>query len=287
MQISLRSLLHSVKHDFVLEDFFFNISSIYWKLDCGYILAVFTTIFKFQMIHPVILKVHSFSLFLLPKMVLTNRIRLVLQHLHESFFWSRPHLKDTRWSTRWSKILWRSPRQTWRSWGERAKARMRTSTRTRKARWDELKKTKKTNNSYRHMTHRTHMRFLWHTWACSYNEPHSQTLTPETCSQRSKSYWQYVKHLVCAVVQKLLVCLGFLASFIFFKNTPAQGPLTPSCSTRMSNYKSCQTHAQTRKQASTNSSGYRSDIWLGNAKVNQATLWEVETLLHFFVLLCI
>lgn len=121
---------------------FFNISSIYCKLDCGYILAVFTTIFKFQMIHPVILKVHSFSLFLLPKMVLTNRIRLVLQHLHESFFWSRPHLKDTRWSTRWSKILWRSPRQTWRSWGERAKARMRTSTRTRKVRWDELKKTK-------------------------------------------------------------------------------------------------------------------------------------------------
>lgn len=46
-------------------------------------------------------------------------------------------------------------------------------------------------------------------------------------------------------------------------------------------------HKQESKQASTNSSGYRSDIWLGNAKVNQATLWEVETLLHFFVLLCI
>lgn len=107
------------------------------------------------------------------------------------------------------------------------------------------------------MTHRTHMRFLWHTWACSYNDTHSQTLTSETCSQSSRSYWQYVKRLVCAVVQKLLVCLGFLASFIFFKNTPVQGPLTPSCSTRMSTYKSCQTRAQTRKQASTNSSGYR------------------------------
>lgn len=143
--------------------FFFNISSIYWKLDCGYILAVFTTIFKFQMIHPVILKVHSFSLFLLPKMVLTNRIRLVLQHLHESFFWSRPHLKDTRWSTRWSKILWRSPRQTWRSWGERAKARMRTSTRTRKARWDELKKTKKTQQLLQtHDTSYTHALSLTH-----------------------------------------------------------------------------------------------------------------------------
>lgn len=127
--------------------------TLYWKiffflyiqhiLKTGLWIYFGTTIFKFQMIHPVILKVHSFSLFLLPKMVLTNRIRLVLQHLHESFFWSRPHLKDTRWSTRWSKILWRSPRQTWRSWGERAKARMRTSTRTRKARWDELKKNKK------------------------------------------------------------------------------------------------------------------------------------------------
>lgn len=167
------------------KGFFSLVFSIYCKLRYGCISVGFTTFFKW--FRQLFLKFIFSPYFRYRDMILTNLIRLVLQHSHESFFWSRPHLKDTRWSTRWSKILWRSPRQTWRSWGERAKARMQTSTRTRKARWDEHK------NSYSRDASRTHTLFVWHMRACSQaapqNDIHSQTLTPEMRSQCSSSWW--------------------------------------------------------------------------------------------------
>lgn len=109
---------------------------------------------------------HIHSWFLLNDMI------LMLQHSYVSFLLFRPHIRGIRWSTRWSRTLWRGRSQTWRSWGERAKARTLTSTRTRRARWDGPR------NPHRHLTH-TWMLSLWHTntHACSYVHRHNYTNT--------------------------------------------------------------------------------------------------------------
>lgn len=47
----------------------------------------------------------------------------------------RPHLRSIRRSTRWSRILWRGLRLTWKSWEGRVKERTHWSMRAKRTRW--------------------------------------------------------------------------------------------------------------------------------------------------------